>query len=225
MVFPNDANPLGNAMGGRVRHWIDICAAVAAGRHARTPVVTASVDQIDFLHPVRVGSVLVLEFRRAGYQLAVPVRHPQPTPGQIPAGAFVGTADLTSEAQTQAFVGRVLERFGRSDVLVHTAGGFDGGKPLEAVTLSDWHRMCTVNVETAVVAIRSVHRFRTAQDVGRLISCPLPRPFHTGHLADGLSVARWIAQRIAYCLRKIGTVQEVGKQGNARLYEFACGPG
>lgn len=60
IVFPNDANPLGNVMGGRVMHWIDICAAVAAGRHARTPVVTASVDQIDFCRPVRVGSVLVL---------------------------------------------------------------------------------------------------------------------------------------------------------------------
>ncbi|MBM4061618.1 MAG: acyl-CoA thioesterase [Planctomycetes bacterium] len=60
IVFPNDANPLGNAMGGRVMHWIDICAAVAAGRHARTPVVTASADQIDFHNPVPVGSVVVL---------------------------------------------------------------------------------------------------------------------------------------------------------------------
>ena len=60
IVFPNDANPLGNAMGGRVMHWIDICAAVAAGRHARTPVVTASVDQIDFHNPVPVGGIIVL---------------------------------------------------------------------------------------------------------------------------------------------------------------------
>jgi acyl-CoA hydrolase len=60
IVMPNDANPLGNVMGGRVMHWADICAAVAAGRHARTPVVTASVDQIDFHRPVRVGGVIVL---------------------------------------------------------------------------------------------------------------------------------------------------------------------
>lgn len=60
IVFPNDANPLGNAMGGRVMQWIDICAAVAAGRHARTPVVTASADQIDFHNPVPVGAVVVL---------------------------------------------------------------------------------------------------------------------------------------------------------------------
>ena len=60
IVYPNDANPLGNAMGGRVMHWMDVCAAVAAGRHARTPVVTAHVDQIDFHMPVPTGSVLVL---------------------------------------------------------------------------------------------------------------------------------------------------------------------
>ncbi len=60
IVYPNDANPLGNAMGGRVMHWTDVCAAVAAGRHARTPVVTASVDQINFLRPVPVGAILVL---------------------------------------------------------------------------------------------------------------------------------------------------------------------
>ena len=60
IVFPTDANPLGNVMGGRVMHWVDICAAVAAGRHARTPVVTASVDKIDFVNPVPVGGVIVL---------------------------------------------------------------------------------------------------------------------------------------------------------------------
>ncbi len=60
IVYPNDSNPLGNAMGGRVMHWMDVCAAVASGRHARTPVVTASVDQIDFLRPVPTGAILVL---------------------------------------------------------------------------------------------------------------------------------------------------------------------
>ena len=60
IIFPNDANPIGNLMGGRVMHWVDACAAIAAGRHARTPVVTASVDQLNFLRPVPVGSVIVL---------------------------------------------------------------------------------------------------------------------------------------------------------------------
>jgi acyl-CoA hydrolase len=60
IVFPTDANPLGNVMGGRIMHWVDIAAAVSAGRHARTPVVTASVDKIDFHNPVPVGGVVVL---------------------------------------------------------------------------------------------------------------------------------------------------------------------
>ena len=60
IVFPNDANPLGNVMGGRVMQWLDIAAAVAAGRHARTPVVTASVDSVDFHNPVPVGGVVIL---------------------------------------------------------------------------------------------------------------------------------------------------------------------
>lgn len=60
IVFPNDANPLGKLMGGQVMHWVDIAAAIAAGRHARKPVVTASLDQLDFLRPVPVGGVVVL---------------------------------------------------------------------------------------------------------------------------------------------------------------------
>lgn len=60
IVFPNDANPLQKLMGGRVMHWVDICAAIAAGRHARKSVVTASLDQLDFLRPVPVGAVVVL---------------------------------------------------------------------------------------------------------------------------------------------------------------------
>ena len=60
IVFPNDANPMGKLMGGRVMHWVDACAAIAAGRHARTQVVTASVDQLSFHRPVPVGGVVVL---------------------------------------------------------------------------------------------------------------------------------------------------------------------
>ncbi|MCA8978356.1 MAG: acyl-CoA thioesterase [Planctomycetes bacterium] len=60
IVFPNDANSLGNVMGGRIMHWLDIAAAVAAGRHARTSVVTASVDRIDFHNPVPTGGTVVL---------------------------------------------------------------------------------------------------------------------------------------------------------------------
>jgi acyl-CoA hydrolase len=61
LVLPNDANALGNCMGGRVMHLIDIAAAIAARRHARATCVTAAVDEIVFHHPVPVGSVLVLQ--------------------------------------------------------------------------------------------------------------------------------------------------------------------
>ena len=60
IVLPNDANPLNALLGGRLMHWIDMAGAMAAHRHARSYVVTASVDHIDFLVPVRVGSLVVL---------------------------------------------------------------------------------------------------------------------------------------------------------------------
>jgi hypothetical protein len=71
-----------------------------------------------------------------------------------------------------------------------------------------------------LTCLHELRRFRQAEDLTRLLPPSLPRPFHTGHLAEGLQVERWIAQRIAYCLRKMGAVHQVGKQGNARLYEI-----
>ena len=70
-----------------------------------------------------------------------------------------------------------------------------------------------------LVQIHEVHQFRTAADLCRLLPPTLPRPFHTGQLADGLSVERWIAQRMAYCLRHTGAIRQVGKLRGAWLYE------
>ncbi len=61
LVLPNDANLLGNVLGGKVMHLVDIAAAIAAHRHCRRQVVTASMDRIDFLHPVKVGDVMILD--------------------------------------------------------------------------------------------------------------------------------------------------------------------
>jgi hypothetical protein len=72
-----------------------------------------------------------------------------------------------------------------------------------------------------LVAIHHKHRLRTAADLARLVRCPLPTPFHTAHLAESLGVRRWSAQRIVYCLQRMGSLALVGKEGNARLYEFA----
>jgi acyl-CoA hydrolase len=60
IVLPNDANPLAALLGGRLMHWIDLAGAMAAHRHSRSHVVTASVDHIDFLVPVRVGDLIIL---------------------------------------------------------------------------------------------------------------------------------------------------------------------
>src|SRR5580693_6154515 len=60
IVLPNDANPLAALLGGRLMHWIDLAGAMAAHRHSRSYAVTASVDHIDFLVPVRVGDLVIL---------------------------------------------------------------------------------------------------------------------------------------------------------------------
>lgn len=61
IVLPNDANPLGALLGGRLMHWIDIAGALAAHRHSRSYVVTASIDHLDFLVPVHVGDLVILQ--------------------------------------------------------------------------------------------------------------------------------------------------------------------
>ena len=61
LILPNDTNTLGNLLGGRLMHYIDLVGAMAAYRHARTHVVTASMDHIDFIAPVHVGDLLILK--------------------------------------------------------------------------------------------------------------------------------------------------------------------
>ncbi len=60
VVLPNDANPLGSLLGGRLMHWIDVAGALAAHRHSRNYVVTASIDHLDFWAPVHVGDLVIL---------------------------------------------------------------------------------------------------------------------------------------------------------------------
>ena len=61
LILPNDTNLLGNVLGGRVMHLMDMCAAMSAYKHARTAVVTASVDRLDFLAPVKMGEIMILK--------------------------------------------------------------------------------------------------------------------------------------------------------------------
>jgi acyl-CoA hydrolase len=61
LVLPNDTNVFGNLMGGRLMYWMDIAAAIAAARHCNAPVVTASVDNISFENPIKLGNVVHIE--------------------------------------------------------------------------------------------------------------------------------------------------------------------
>jgi len=63
MALPNDANSLGNVLGGKVMHWIDIAAAIAAHRHCGRVAVTAAVERLSFLHPIKVGELAKLSAR------------------------------------------------------------------------------------------------------------------------------------------------------------------
>ncbi len=63
LVMPGDANVLGSAFGGMVMQWIDLAASMAAMRHSRLPCVTASIDQLSFLAPVRIGHMAILVAR------------------------------------------------------------------------------------------------------------------------------------------------------------------
>ena len=61
MLLPNDTNNLGRALGGAVLHWMDICAAIASMRFAGNQCVTASMDHVDFISPIEMGEVAVVE--------------------------------------------------------------------------------------------------------------------------------------------------------------------
>lgn len=63
MVLPNDTNTLNNLMGGRLLHWMDICAAIAAQKHSNRVVVTASVDNVSFAEPIKLGNIVTMRAR------------------------------------------------------------------------------------------------------------------------------------------------------------------
>ena len=63
IVLPNDTNTFGNVLGGHVMQWIDLVGAIAANRHCRMPIVTVSMERLDFLSPIRLGDIVVLKAR------------------------------------------------------------------------------------------------------------------------------------------------------------------
>jgi acyl-CoA hydrolase len=63
IVLPNDTNVLGNLLGGTLMHWIDLVGAIVANRHCRKPIVTASMEGLDFHAPIRLGYIVILKAR------------------------------------------------------------------------------------------------------------------------------------------------------------------
>ncbi len=88
LVLPNDTNNLGNVLGGRVMHLMDICAAMSAYKHARTHVVTASVDEMNFLAPAKKGFILILKssvnyVANSSMEVGVKIESEDPFSGEI----------------------------------------------------------------------------------------------------------------------------------------------
>jgi len=88
VALPNDANTLGNVLGGHIMQLIDLCGGIAAWRHARRPVVTASVDHTSFLRPVHVGQLLFLKSSvnrvfKSSMEIGVKVWVEDPNTGEV----------------------------------------------------------------------------------------------------------------------------------------------
>ena len=85
-----------------------------------------------------------------------------------------------------------------------------------------WRASDHVVEDQRLLTIQAVPRYRTTADLWTLLPADLPAKFHTGELAELLNVQRWLAQRIAYCLRQTGAAEVCGKQGNAIVYRRAA---
>jgi hypothetical protein len=81
-----------------------------------------------------------------------------------------------------------------------------------------WRRKDHVVIDQQLLSVGEPYRLNTTADLVSLLPGTLPATFHTGDLAKQIDQPRWIAQRIAYCLREMGATESVGKQGNSLLY-------
>jgi len=103
LVLPHQANIFGNILGGQVMHYMDMCAAMAAYRHCRRPVVTAEVDSVIFRNPVKVGQMMILRAsvnytHRTSMEIGVRVESEDPRTGDQ---SHTSTAYLTFVALDQ----------------------------------------------------------------------------------------------------------------------------
>ena len=108
LVLPNDTNLLGNVLGGRVMHLMDMCAAMSAYKHARSAVVTASVDQLDFLAPAKKGDIMMLKSAvnftgKSSMEIGVKIESENPKTGTMThtASAYLTFVSLNEKGKPQ----------------------------------------------------------------------------------------------------------------------------
>src|SRR5215218_2811943 len=116
VVLPNDANPLGFILGGTVMHLIDIAGAIASHRHTRTLLVTAAVDGLQFLHPIKVGDLIILHSRvtavwSTSLEVEVEVFSEETLPGvrRLTSRAYLTFVSTDRAGQRLTIPGLVLE--------------------------------------------------------------------------------------------------------------------
>ena len=88
LVLPNETNVHGNIFGGKVMYYMDMCAAMSAYKHARKPVVTASVDRLNFLAPAKMGDIIILKSSvnytsKSSMEVGVRIESENPLTGKI----------------------------------------------------------------------------------------------------------------------------------------------
>ena len=116
VVLPNDANPLGFILGGTVMHLIDIAGAIACHRHTRSLLVTAAVDGLQFLHPIKVGDLIILKARvtaawGTSLEVEVEVFSEETLTGvrRMTSRAYLTFVALDSDNRRNAIPGQILE--------------------------------------------------------------------------------------------------------------------
>lgn len=122
-VLPNDTNPHGTIFGGRVMALVDLAATIAASRHARRPVVTASIDELHFLHPIKLGHLVLLEAQvneafGSSMEIGVRVYSENPVTGEkrkttTAFATFVALDDLGKPATVAPLLPETPEEFQR----------------------------------------------------------------------------------------------------------------
>jgi len=116
VVLPNDSNPLGYILGGTVMHMIDITGAIACHRHTNALALTAGVDSLDFLHPIKVGDIIILKSRvnatfRTSLEVEVEVFSEGITSGErrLTSKAYLTFVSLDDQGRPQPVAPLVIE--------------------------------------------------------------------------------------------------------------------